>query len=350
MLSHRGRAPTHHHEVTTLNPVRRVRLALGAFAAVVIAGVVGYQAIEDLSALDALYMTVITVTTVGFREVGEFGDAGKLFTIGLIVGGVTSATYAAVSMTEFIVEGHLRRLIEGRRMQKKIASLSEHVLICGFGRVGRHLAAELQREEVPFVVVDSDDDKIAEVEEFGYPYVRGDATEEHVLDEAGIERASAVVACVNTDADNVLVSLTAKGMRPGAVVIGRVKADENEAKLRRAGADRVIAPSTIGGKRIAQLLTRPAVADFLELVGAAGGLEYSFEEVPVPEDSVLDGASLREAAIRERYGCTVLGIRHMHEEQVDTYPSAETELQAGDVLIIIGSESDVHAMRDRFRS
>ncbi len=332
-----------------MNPVRRVRMALTAYVIVLIVGVFGYQVLEDMSFLDALYMTIITVTTVGFREVVEPSGIGKVFTILLIVGGVASATYAAVSMAEFVVEGHFRRIIERRRMERKIADLDRHVMICGFGRVGRHLAAELEREAVPFVVVDDSDEKIEEVESLGYLFVNGDATAEHVLEDAGIGRATAVVACVNTDADNVLVALTAKGMVPGLTVIGRVKADENEAKLLRAGADRVIAPSTIGGKRIAQLLTRPVVADFLELVGAAGGLEYSFEEVPVLEGSDLDGATLREAAIRERYGCTVLGIRHMHEEQVDTHPSAQTELHAGDVLIVIGSEEEVQAMRERFR-
>lgn len=331
-----------------MSHVRRVRIALTAYLTVVLIGVIGYQVLEGLNLLDALYMTIITVTTVGFAEVGELSDMGRVFTILLIVGGVASATYAAVSMAEFVVEGHFRRIIERRRMERQIGRLDRHVIVCGFGRVGRHLAAELHREGVPFVVVDDDEDKIEEVDGLEYLNVEGDATEEHVLEACGIERASAVVACVNTDADNVLVALTAKGMHPQLTVIGRVKADENEAKLLRAGADRVIAPSTIGGKRIAQLLTRPVVADFLELVGAAGGLEYSFEEVPVLEGSNLDGATLREAAIRERYGCTVLGIRHMHEEQVDTHPSAQTELHAGDVLIVIGSEDEVHAMRERF--
>lgn len=333
-----------------MSPVRRVRLALMAFLVVVVVGVVGYQVIEGMSVVDALYMTVITVSTVGFREVSELGSAGKLFTVGLIIGGVVSATYAAVSMTEFIVEGHLRQIVERRRMERMLNGLRDHVIICGFGRVGRHLAAELLREGVPFVVIDADDGKVGEAEGLDYPVVHGDATEEHVLEEAGIDRAGAVIACVNTDADNVLLTLTAKGMQPELTVIGRIKADENESKLIRAGADRVIAPSTIGGKRIAQLLTRPVVADFLELVGAAGGLEYSFEEVPVAEGSALDGATLRDAAIRDRYGCTVLGIRHTHEQQVDTHPTAETELRAGDVLIVIGSEDDVQAMREQFRS
>ncbi|MBW3561265.1 MAG: potassium channel protein [Actinobacteria bacterium] len=332
-----------------MSPVRRVRMALTAYVVVLLIGVLGYQVLQDVSFLDALYMTIITVTTVGFREVVEPDGIGKVFTILLIVGGVASATYAAVSMAEFVVEGHFRRIIERRRMERKIADLDQHVIVCGFGRVGRHLAAELLREGVPFVVVDDNDEKIEEVESLDYLFVDGDATEEHVLEEAGLDAASAVVACVNTDADNVLITLTAKGMRPQLTVVARVKADENEAKLLRAGADRVIAPSTIGGKRIAQLLTRPVVADFLELVGAAGGLEYSFEEVPVKEGSELDGSTLREAAIRERFGCTVLGIRHTDQEKVDTHPSAETELQAGDVLIVIGSEEDVAGMRARFR-
>lgn len=332
-----------------MSPVRRVRMALTAYLLVLLIGVFGYQVLQNVSFLDALYMTIITVTTVGFREVVEPDGIGKVFTILLIVGGVASATYAAFSLGEFVVEGHFRRIIERRRMERKIADLDQHVIVCGFGRVGRHLAAELLREGVPFVVVDDNDEKIEEVESLDYLFVNGDATEEHVLEEAGLDAASAVVACVNTDADNVLITLTAKGMRPPLTVVARVKADENEAKLLRAGADRVIAPSTIGGKRIAQLLTRPVVADFLELVGAAGGLEYSFEEVPVKEGSELDGSTLREAAIRERFGCTVLGIRHTDQEKVDTHPSAETELQAGDVLIVIGSEEDVAGMRARFR-
>lgn len=332
-----------------MDPTRRVRIALSLYGFVVVVGFVGYQILGDLGPLDALYMTVITVTTVGFQEVADLDAPARIFTILLIVAGVASATYAALSAAEFLVEGHLRRIIERRRMDRQIAALEGHVIVCGYGRVGRHLCAELDREDVPFVVVDDDDDKIEEVVERGYLHVQADATEEHTLEEAGLERADAVVACVNTDADNVLIVLTAKGMQPELTVIGRIKADENEAKMRRAGADRVIAPSTIGGRRIAQLLTRPVVSDFLDLVGGPGSLEYSFEEIPVRTGGPLDGRTLREAGIRENYGCTVLGIRHAHERLVDTHPEAESELHAGDILVVIGGEEDVANMRARFR-
>ena len=326
---------------------RRLRFALGAFAVVVFLGFVGYQILEDVGPLDALYMTVITITTVGFREVVPLDAAGKLLTIALIVAGVGSVSYAALTAAEFVVEGHLRQIIERRRMHREIESLRGHVIVCGFGRVGRHLALQLARDTVPFVVLDTDEEKIATLQDMDYLYLRGDATEEQMLLDAGLEHAAAVVASVNSDADNVLVTLTAKGLSPGTTVIARAKSDENEVKLRRAGADRVIAPSTIGGRRIAQILTRPAVADFLDGIGA-GGVDYTLEEIPISEQCELAGTTLRDAAVRERYGCTVLAVKHGGDRRLDTHPVAETPLEPGDVLVVMGSEIDVTAMRDRF--
>lgn len=333
-----------------VTPLRRVRIALAAYAAVVGIGTVGYTVLAGVSVFDALYMTIITVATVGYGEVIELDTISRVFTIFLIIAGFGSAAYAALSAAEFVVEGHFRRIIERRRMERRIAQLDRHIIICGFGRVGRHIATELLAEDRPFVVVDDAAHKIEEMDELGYLYIEGDATEEHVLEEAGLSRARAVVATVNTDADNVLIALTARGLRPDVELIGRIKADENEAKLRRAGADRVIAPSSIGGRRIAQLLTRPVVSDFIELVSGPGGVEYIFEEVPVPAGSELDGVTLREAAIRERYGCSVIGIRHAEEDRLDTHPDADNLLHAEDVLIVIGTEDDVAAMRAHFTS
>lgn len=233
-------------------------------------------------------------------------------------------------------------------MDRSISSLTNHVIICGYGRVGRRLAEELRVERVPFVVIDSDLARLEDAEEHRYPFVVGDSTEEDVLLEAGAERARALVACVNSDADNVLTTLTAKGVRPDISVIGRAKAEENEAKFRRAGADRVIAPTTMGGRRIAQLLTRPIVAEFLELVGGSAGLEYSFEEIPVRKASPLVGIKLGDAGMRERWGCTVLAIDHRNGEPLDTHPDDDIVLDANDVLVVIGSAHDLEAMRQHF--
>lgn len=326
---------------------RRLVFTGVAFVLVLLAGFVGYQVIEGIGPLDALYMTVITITTVGFREVVALGPAGKVLTIGLIGAGVVTVTYAAFTTAEYVVEGHLRDELERRRMDRGISNLRNHTIVCGFGRVGRHLAATLERDGAPFVVVDNDEDKLAEVAGHGYLRVRGDATEEHVLAEAGITRAAAVVASVNTDADNVLVTLTAKGMNPHCTLIARVKADENERKLHRAGADRVISPSTIGGRRIAQILTRPTVADFLDGI-AGGATDYTLEEVTVEAGGDLDGLTLREAGVRERFHCTVLALRHATNNQLDSHPAPSARLVVGDVLVVMGSEDDVTALREHY--
>ncbi len=331
-----------------MTPEARLRIGLVAFAAVVFTGFVGYQLIEGFSALDALYMTVITVTTVGFGEIRPLGAVGRMFTIGLIAAGVTAVGFMVTGGAEFVLEGHLRRIIERRRMDRSISHLDGHVIICGLGRVGRRLADELRADGVPFVIVDNDDARLEEAVEHRYPYVDGDATEESALTEAGVERARALVACVNSDADNVLITLTAKGMRPDLVVIGRAKVEENEAKFKRAGADRVIAPTTIGGRRIAQLLTRPVVADFLEQVGGSSGLEYSFEEIAIRHSSPLVGVKLRDTQIRERWGCTVLAIRHADNTSLDTHPDPDAQLSAGEVLVVIGSVPELAAMREHF--
>ncbi len=326
---------------------RRLAAIAVVFGLVLLVGFVGYQVLEDVGPLDALYMTVITITTVGFREVVPLDAAGKILTMGLIGTGVVTVTYAAFTAAEYVVEGHLRDELERRRMDRAISDLFDHTIVCGYGRVGRHLASTLDRDGAPFVVVDTDDEKLEELEERGYLRVRGDATEEHVLAEAGMARASALVACVNSDADNVLVTLTSKGMRPECVVIARCKADENERKLQRAGADRVISPSTIGGRRIAQILTRPAVADFLDGI-AGGATDYTLEEVTVAAGGELDGMTLREAGIRERFHCTVLALRHATDRRLDSHPLPTAPLTVGDVLVVMGSEEDVVALRTHY--
>ena len=326
---------------------RRLLLTALSFLVVLATGVLGYRTVEDVGWLDSLYMTVITITTVGFREVVDLGPGGKALTILLIGGGVVTVTYAAFTAAEYVVEGHLRDELERRRMDRTISRLEGHTIVCGYGRVGRHLVATLDQDDAAFVVVDNDDSKLEDLHERGHLVVRGDATEEQVLVEAGLERAAALVACVNSDADNVLVTLTAKGVRPDCGVIARVKADENEKKLVRAGADRVISPSTIGGRRIAALLTRPAVADFLDGI-AGGATDYTLEEVLVRPDGGLEGRTLREAGIRERFHCTVLALRHASDQRLDSHPAPTAPLEVGDVLVVMGSEPDVRELRHHY--
>lgn len=334
-----------------MNPIpvppelRRLRIVTAIFLSVIVLGVAGYVVVMGMSFTEALYMTVITISTVGYGEVVPLTPAGQWLTVGLIVAGVGSVSYGAVTTAEFVVEGHLGQYIERRRMQRAIEELSEHVIICGYGRVGRHLGHAMDAEGVDYVVVEDDPAKLEELAELGILALSGDATAEHTLEEAGLNRARAVVACVNSDADNVLLTLTAKGLRPDVTVVARAKADENESKLRRAGADRVILPSNIGARRIASLITRPVVADFLEGLGVGGG-DLTLDEVPVVADGELDGIVLRETGVRERFGVTVLAVRS--HDTMDTHPSPELQLQGGDVLVVLGAEDDVRSIRQHY--
>lgn len=325
--------------------LRRLRLGLFGLLVALSIGFVGYQLVEDASPFDALYLTMITVSTVGFGEVIELSTPGRIVTMAVILTGVASLSLAAVSAAEFVVEGHLQRAIQGRRMQRAIDDLRDHIIICGYGRVGVHVADALLQGGAKFVVVDDNPDRLADLIETGRLYVSGDATEEHVLEEAGLAKARAVVAAVNSDADNVLITLTAKGLFPDVEIIARVKVDENEGKLRRAGADRVIAPTTIGGRRIAQILTRPTVSDFLDQM-QAGSVDILLDEVKVRKGSDLDGVTLRDAAIRQRYSCTVLAVRH--GDQLDTHPSPDDPLHVGDVVVVMGAEEDVTRLRETY--
>ncbi len=326
---------------------RRLKVAVGVFVTLLVTGVIGYRVIAGVSFLDALYMTVITVSTVGYREIVDLDPAGQILTIFVIAGGVVTVSYTALTGAEFIIEGHLRRIVEQGRMDREIARLDQHIIIAGFGRVGRHLAQALEDEGESFVIIDNVDAKDSEVDNLGYLHVFGDATEEHVLEEAGIERARAVVATVNADAENVLITLTVKGMTPGCLVIARAKADENERKLERAGADRVIAPSSMGGQRIAQILTRPAVSDFLDGLGT-GIVDYTLEEIPLLRGCSLVGKTLVDARIRETHNCTVVAVRHVGELRLDTHPEASRPLVEGEVLVVMGSGDDVRTMRELF--
>ncbi len=321
--------------------LRRVRLAGALFAAVLVAGVVGYSWLTDASLLDSIYMTVITMTTVGYAEVIELDATGRIFTMGLLVSGVGTVTYGAISAAEFLVEGHLGRYIERRRMSARIVDLDRHVIVCGYGRTGRQIVDRLEQDGISHVVIESDERKAPILEAAGTPYLIGDATEDVILIEAGVERSIAVVAAVHSDADNVMVSLSTRGLAPDVTIVARSRTVENEQKLHRSGANHVITPAAIGGRRIAQLLARPTITAFLDWLGD-DGTDLTLEEVVVPE--ALSGHTLGEAELPGRYGCTLLAIQR-RGGHLEVHPGSETHLEAGDTLVVMGSEEDVTRLR-----
>ena len=324
-----------------VNHVRRIQLALLAVLGVVVAGSIGYLVL-GFSLLDAVYQTVTTITTVGFREVRPLGAAGKIFTITLIVVGVGTALYAFGVVLESLVEGHLHQHFERRRMERSIARMSGHTIVCGWGRVGRAVAGYLAGQGAAVVVIDLDPARVAEVT---YPALTGDVTDDEMLRKAGIMRARALVTAINTDAENVYVTLSARALRPDLIIVARARTEASEPKLLRAGATRVVNPQRIGGQRIAAAALQPNVVEFLDVVMHDGSLEFRLEEVPVRGGSRLAGRTLEEANAGETTGALVLALRG-RDGTFLTNPPMQTPVDAGYVLIAIGTQQQLSALQD----
>lgn len=324
-----------------MNPLSRIRRAFVGLALVMAIGTIGYL-LFGFSFIDALYQTVTTVTTVGFREVHPIESVGeKLFTIVLVLAGVGTAFYTFGVSLEALVEGHLRTERERRRMDRTLEKLEGHVIVCGWGRVGRACAAYASRDGTPVVVIDRNPDRLVDLPHLA---VVGDVTDDEVLRKAGVERARALVAALETDADNVYVTLSGRSLRPDLVIIARARTESSEPKLHRAGADHVVNPQRLGGDRMAAFAVQPHIMDFLDVVMHDKSLEIRIEEATVAAGSRLAGATLGEAGVLEKTGAQLLAVRttdgHFH-----TNPPPSTCLLAGHVLIAIGTAEQVDALR-----
>lgn len=306
---------------------------------VLVVGVIGYLFL-GFGFLNSLYQTVITISTVGFVEVEEFGSAEKYFTIMIIVAGFASVVFAVGQVVEFVVEGHLQRTFGRRRMDRTIAHMSDHVVLCGWGRVGQAFAGYLRLDE-ELVVVDSDPAKLATC---AYPHVLGNATDDGVLRSAGLGRSGTLIAALATDADNLFVVLSARAANEDTFIVARARADSTADKMIRAGADRVVNPHELGGSRMAALVAQPHVAEFVDVVMHEGGVEFQLAEVELPEGSPLVGRTLGGAHLRASTGSLVLAMRNT-DGSFTTNPSSDTPLQDGQILIAIGTETQLAQLR-----
>jgi len=321
------------------SPFRQVQIGLAALAFIMVAGTVGYVLL-GFSLLDAVFQTVETVSTVGFGLQRSLSESTKIFTIILILVGVGTALYTFTSALELLIEGHMRQLVRRRRMDREISRMEGHVVVCGWGRVGREVARYLEAAGRQVVVVDRDDSRLVEV---GHPTVHGDVTEDETLFAAGVPRAGTVVAALDTDADNLFVTVASKSMSPDLQVIARARSDTSEPKLIRAGADRVVNPQRLGADRMAAFVTQPHVVDFIDVVMHDGSLEFRLEEISVTPESPLRGKTLWSAHLHDRTGALVLAIRRGDGTFV-TNPSPGIAIDAGDVLISVGTEEQLQAL------
>ncbi|MCX6011209.1 MAG: NAD-binding protein [Chloroflexi bacterium] len=328
-----------------MSSLRRLLWGLFAFIIIVVIGTIGYEVIEGWSLLDSVYMTITTITTVGFAEVHPLSDAGRIFSIFLIIGGVGGALYILTTIMGYLLEGQFGITMGRRRMKTKIAKLKKHFILCGYGRVGQEIALTFSEEGVPFVIISNDEEHVAKAEKEGYLAIFGDATRDDALKEAGIKQARGLVAAVGSDTDNTFITLSAREARPDLFIEARSSSPESEGKLRRAGADRVISPHTIGGRRMAMLALRPAVVDFIDTVTYGPGRELQLENVDVAGGSSLIGKTMEQA--RSQVDITVLAMRKKSGELIANPPGEEI-IEDGDRLIVIGTKQRLSALERIF--
>jgi voltage-gated potassium channel len=326
-----------------MNPTRRLLWGISVLVAIIVAGVTGYMVIEGWSFIDAIYMTIATITAVGYDEVHPLTTTGRIFTIFLIVGGVGGALYALSGVAGYIIEGHLCTTWGRRRMERNITKLKRHFILCGYGRVGREIAHIFTEEGVPFVIIDKNRESIATAEKDGYLYVLGDATNDEVLKEAGIERARGLMAAFGNDADSVYITLSARELHPNLFIEARASSSLTEARLRKAGANRIISPHSLGARRMAQLALRPTVVDFIDTVIYDRGRELRMENIAVCSDSALAGLTVEETR-----RCTKAAILAINKKggKLVANPSGEETIEDGDYLIVLGTRQQLETLEE----
>lgn len=318
-------------------------LAVVLFLAVTAIGTAGYVVLEGWTVWDAFYMTMISVTTVGYREVGPLSMPGQAWTIVVLMGGVSTLFYTAFIVMAEIVEGTFHHRFTARRLKRMLDHLSNHFLICGYGRIGSVIADEFRRQGIPFVVVDKDPARVALAEEHGALAVEADASNEETLRRVGIERARGLIAAVGTDAENVYTVLTARVLRPELFIIARIESEDAEPKLRRAGADRVLSPYQLGGIQMAATALRPAVVDFMRLATSSERLDLAAEQIDVKPTARFAGVSIRDANLRQDFGVIIVAIKRV-AGHMEFNPEPDSVIGGGDQLVALGHPDQLKAL------
>lgn len=324
--------------------MRKFAIVGTLFLVIIFGGTLGYMLLEKTTFWDGIYLTIITIATVGYGDMVPIYPAGKVFTVFLLFAGAGLVMYTLGKITEVMVEGSLQKILERRKMDKKIAKLHDHYIVCGFGRIGKVICEILNDAKRPFVVIERDDNELREIDQLGYNTVAGEASEDDILLAAGIERARGLIAVVSTDADNLYITLTARGLNPTLFILARSSGSQGtRTKLLRAGASRVISPYYIGARRMAQLILRPTVTDFIDLAMYAGELGLRLEEILVNETASFVNKNLMESGIRKRHDVIVVAIKRKDGEMLFN-PKPDTLILAGDIMIVLGEAEHLKAL------
>jgi voltage-gated potassium channel len=319
--------------------MRQLQFAIAFLFLVIFFGTIGYVVIEGWDPIDAFYMTVISITTTGFAEIRPLSHTGRMFTVAIIILGVSTIAYIGGRTAQVFIESRLL-LFRRRRVNKKIEKLENHYIVCGFGRLGKPICDELKALKAPFVVIEKNEEIIDELIEADYLFVNGDATSDETLMKAGLQRARGVIAVLPSDAENVYVTLSSKVLKPDIFIVSRAIEDETEQKLKRAGANRIVKPYEIGASRMVNLLIRPGVVDFIDIVARTRGLELNLEEIVVRNNSALRDKTLAESSLRQKLNIIVVAI-FREDGKIVYNPTSSEKILEGDRLIAIGQMKDL---------
>ncbi len=328
---------------------KKVLFLLSGFLFILLGGTLGYMFLEEYDFTDALYLTIITVATVGYGDMVPHHPGGKILTVVLVLVGVSFVMYMFSKIVEAMVEGGLREILGKRQMKKQLDKLENHYIICGHGRIGSIICQTLQESGKDFVVIERNEEVIQEILKKGYAEIQGEAAQDDVLIAAGIKRALALITVVSTDADNVFITLTAKGINPNVSVLARSSGENgSKMKLRRAGADKVLSPYVIGGRRMAQSMLRPNVTDFIDLAMYSHDIPLCLDEILVTDKAPIHEKTLQQSNLRKKYDIIVIGIKRPGENMLFN-PKHDKTILAGDVLIVLGQENQLSELERDMR-
>ncbi|PLX87781.1 MAG: potassium channel protein [Desulfuromonas sp.] len=326
-----------------MDPLHKFRYSLITLIVLIGSGTAGYMAIEGWTTIEALYMTIITLSTIGFREVHSLSFEGRVFTILLIIFGAGTIAYTIGTLIQFMVEGQLRTLLGRKKVEKQISRLHSHYIVCGYGRIGRLICRDFRAKPVPFIVIEQDRELCNQMEDSGLLHVCGDATQDEVLLQAGIDKAKGLITAVTSDSANVFITLTGRELNRDMFILARASDESSELKLKRAGANKVISPYIIGASRMANAVLRPSVVDFIDIATGSENLELQIEEIKITAGSVLAGQALIDADVSKNLGIIIVGINKGNGQPIFN-PGPETCMESGDILITLGKPPAIKNM------
>jgi voltage-gated potassium channel len=328
------------------SPLRRIRTGALVLGIVVVAAVIGYR-IAGRDWLDAIYMVVITISTVGYGEASTLSASQQWLTMGVILIGISAAVVSLGGFIQMMMEGEIERVLNVGRTTRAIQQLHGHVVLCGFGRIGRILANELKNKRRPCVIIDKDPEAVGEAQTLGHLVLLGDAAEEEVLRNAGVERATTIVTALPNDAANVFITLTSRNLNRDLQIIARGELPSTEKKLLQAGANRVVLPAAIGAHRIASIITRPSTVELVELVSGQTTLDVEVDEIGIDAASPLVGKTTVDAETRSRHGLLIVAVKQESGTMVFN-PGTQVVFQPGDTLLVMGRVEDIDRFRRQF--